>query len=62
MTRQLGNVQEADWRPAFEALEYFDPRRAINLEPLMLNVVDTPTRPRMVAVMSDRPANSLGRP
>lgn len=52
---QLGKADQRDWQPAFEELEYFDPRLALDLETLMLDVDDSPTRQRMVAVMSDRP-------
>jgi hypothetical protein len=55
---KLGNDNEAVWKPAFEELEYFDPRLAIDLQTLMERYMDSPTRQRMVEVMSGRrPAN-----
>ena len=32
---KLGNDNESVWKPAFEELEYFDPRLAIDLQTLM---------------------------
>jgi hypothetical protein len=55
----LGNDNEAVWKPAFEELEYFDPRLAIDLETLMDRYKESPTRQRMVEVMSGRQAGQL---
>ena len=57
----LGDEKEEIWKPAFEELEYFDPRLAIDLDTLMSTVTNTPARQRMVEVLSGRQANSLGR-
>jgi len=46
--------------PAFEQLEYFDPRLAIDLVTLMAEVKEAPARQRMVEVLSGRQAGSLG--
>jgi RNA polymerase sigma factor (sigma-70 family) len=51
---KLGSDEESVWRPAFERLEYFDPRLAIGLTALMDEVQEDPTRRRLVAVLSDR--------
>jgi hypothetical protein len=56
---KLGSADEDVWKPAFEELEYFDPRLAIDLKTLMHEMVDSPRRERMVAVMSGRPAAQL---
>ena len=56
---KLGSVDESEWRPAFEELEYFDPRIAMPLEDLMKQVTEAPARQRLVAVMTGRPATSL---
>lgn len=56
---KLASDDEKVWKPAFEELEYFDPRLAIALEALMLDVTESPARQRMVEVMSGRPAGSL---
>lgn len=55
----LGSADEAEWQTAFEELEYFDPRLAIDLETLMNDVKDNPARNRMVEVLSGREAGSL---
>jgi hypothetical protein len=57
----LGSDDEAVWKPAFEHLEYFDPRLAIDLETLMRDNLEAPSRQRMVEVLSGRPAGSLKR-
>ena len=57
----LGDDKEEVWKPAFEELEYFDPRLAIGLEDLMPMAPEAPTRQRMVEVLSGREAGSLGR-
>ncbi len=56
----LGNDEEEVWKGAFEELEYFDPRLAIDLETLMKEVRETPARQRLTEVLSGRPAGSLG--
>jgi hypothetical protein len=56
---KLGSDKEEIWKPAFEELEYFDPRLAIGLEALMAKVTDSPARQRMVEVLSGRLAGSL---
>ncbi|HEY2253811.1 MAG TPA: hypothetical protein VGH74_22205 [Planctomycetaceae bacterium] len=55
----LASDDEKVWKPAFEELEYFDPRLAVALEALMLDVTDSPARQRMVEVMSGRTPGSL---
>ncbi|MFO0815660.1 MAG: hypothetical protein U0796_20780 [Gemmatales bacterium] len=56
---KLGSENEAIWKAAFEQLEYFDPRLAIDLPTLMNDVTDKSTRSRMVEILSGRPAGSL---
>ena len=57
---RLGNKADDEvWRGAFEELEYFDPRLAIDLETLMKDVTDSPARQRMVEVLSGRELDSL---
>jgi hypothetical protein len=56
---KLGNDNEKVWKPAFEELEYFDPRLAIDLETLMNRYKEAPGRQRMVEVMSGREAGEL---
>jgi hypothetical protein len=56
---QLGSVDAALWAPAYEELDYFDPRLATDLDTLMSEVVDAPKRQRMVCLMSGREPESL---
>jgi hypothetical protein len=56
---KLGNTNEAVWTPAFEELDYFDPRLAIDLETLMGRYTEYPVRRRLVEVLSGREAESL---
>jgi hypothetical protein len=56
---KLGSQNEKVWRSAFEGLEYFDPRLAIDLETLMDRYKEAPGRQRMVEILSGREAGSL---
>jgi hypothetical protein len=47
------------WKPAYEKLNYFDPRLAINLATLMADVSNPKSRPRLVEILSGRPQDSL---
>jgi hypothetical protein len=55
----LGSEDDKVWKPAYEELEYFDPRLAFDLESLMRDVKEPLVRTRMVEIMSGRPADSL---
>jgi hypothetical protein len=56
---RLGSSNEAVWKKAFEDLEYYDPRLAMDLQALMDKVADTPVRQRLVEVLSCRDPGSL---
>jgi hypothetical protein len=56
---KLASEEEAVWKPAFEELDYFDPRLAIDLQTLMTEVTDPTARQHMVELLSGRPAGSL---
>lgn len=56
---KLASDDDAVWKPAFEELEYFDPRLAVALEALMLDVTEAPARQRMVEVLSGHKAGAL---
>lgn len=56
---KLGNGEESVWRPAFEELEYLDPRLAIDLQTLMDRYKEPPGRQRLVEVLSGREPGSL---
>lgn len=55
----LGSEDEKTWKKAFEELGYYDPRLAIDLATLMTDVTESPTRQRMVAVLSGRNPKDL---
>ncbi len=56
---KLGSGNDEVWKPAFEELEYFDPRLAIGLQTLMDRYTESPARQRMVEILSGREAGSL---
>ena len=56
---QLSSDKDDEWRSAFETLDYFDPRLAMDLEYLMNKVTDAPERQRLVEVLSGREPGSL---
>jgi hypothetical protein len=56
---KLGSANEALSKPAFEELEYFDPRLAIELETLMDRYTEYPLRQRLVEVLSGRDRESM---
>jgi hypothetical protein len=56
---RLGSDNEALWKQAFADLEYYDPRLAMDLPSLMEKVTETPTRQRLVEILSGRDAGSL---
>lgn len=56
---QLSSEDEKTWKAAFEELEYFDPRLALDLPTLMDVVQATPVRQRLTEILSGRPAGSL---
>jgi hypothetical protein len=55
----LGNDKESVWKPAFEQLEYFDPRLCIDLPTLMQDSKETIARIRLVEVLSDVPPGTF---
>ncbi len=56
---KLGNENEALWKPAFEELEYFDPRLAIDLQTLMDRYTEIPVRRRLVEILSGYDPDTL---
>lgn len=56
---QLSSEDEKIWHTAFEELEYFDPRLALDLVTLMDIVQVNPVRSRLTEVLSGREAGSL---
>jgi hypothetical protein len=59
---KLGSDKEEVWKAAFDELDYFDPRLAIDLETLMEKVTETPARQRMVAILSGYSLNFMDSP
>ncbi len=56
---KLGSENEALWKPAFEELEYFDPRLAIDLQTLMDRYTEYPVRRRLVEILSGFPPDAM---
>src|SRR4051812_25376144 len=57
--KDLESDDEEVWKPAYDKLNYFDPRLAIPLATLMADVSDAKSRPRLVEMMSGRAQESL---
>jgi hypothetical protein len=49
----LGSDDEKVWKPAFEMLEYFDPRLNMDLTTLVNNANEQPARNRLIEVLCD---------
>ena len=58
--KNLESDKDDVWKPAFQELEYSDPRLSRSLDALMKEVTISPARQRMVEVLSGREAGSLG--
>jgi hypothetical protein len=56
---RLGSSDEHVWNTAFEDLEYYDPRLAMDLEALMDRITEAPARQRLVEVLSGSTAGRL---
>lgn len=56
---RLGSKEDDVWKPAFEELEYFDPRLSKTLEDLMNDVTKNPARSRLAEILSERDPDSL---
>ncbi len=56
---KLGSENEALWKPAFEELDYFDPRLAIDLQTLMDRYTEIPVRRRLVEILSGYAPDTL---
>jgi hypothetical protein len=62
LIKDLDSDEENVWRPAFERLEYFDPRLAIDLPTLMKENVEPRSRNRLIEVLcSIKPDSFRGR-
>jgi hypothetical protein len=57
--KDLESDDEDVWKPAYEKLNYLDPRLAIPLATLMADVSNPKSRPRLVEIMSGRERDSL---
>jgi hypothetical protein len=56
---RLGSSNEALWKEAFEDLEYYDPRLAMDLQTLMDRITEPLARQRLVEVLSGSKAGRL---
>ena len=57
---KLDNEDEMVWKAAFEDLEYFDPRLAIDVQTLADNVTSKPLRQRMMEILVGQMPGALG--
>jgi hypothetical protein len=57
--KDLESDDEDVWKPAWEKLDYFDPRLAIPLQTLMADVSNLNSRSRLVELMSGRPQGAF---
>lgn len=55
----LDSKKEETWKPAYEELDYLDPRLEFELEALMKLVESAPARPRLVAILSNNKLDYL---
>ena len=53
LVAKIGSADENEWKPAFEELEYFDPRLAVDLQTMMTNVKEPMTRQRVTLVVAE---------
>ncbi|HEY1684190.1 MAG TPA: hypothetical protein VGG19_05480 [Tepidisphaeraceae bacterium] len=56
---QLGSDKPTEWKKAFDDLQYFDPRLAIDLPTLMDQVKDAPARQRVAELVIGLPPDAL---
>jgi hypothetical protein len=59
LLKALGSNEEKTWKPAWDELDYLDPRLAIDLQTLMKDVTESPARTRLVELCSEMEAGSL---
>jgi hypothetical protein len=59
LLKDLESDDETVWKPSYEKLRYLDPRLAIELPVLMVEITNPVARPRMVEILSDRDQGSL---
>jgi hypothetical protein len=57
--KDLESDDDEVWKPAYEKLDYFDPRLAIPLATLMADVSNPKSRPRLVELLSGRQPESF---
>lgn len=57
----LGSDKREVWTAAYDELEYYDPRLAIDLVTLMADVTESPARQRLVCVLSGRTLEYLAK-
>ena len=59
LLKELGDEDEKKWKAARDELDYLDPRLAIDLQTLMNDNTENPSRSRMVELCSERKADEL---
>ena len=58
LMEQLGAEDADKWKPAFEKLSYLDPRLHMDLEALMEEFDENPTRNRLIEILCDTKAGT----
>jgi hypothetical protein len=59
LLHELGSDDEKVWKPAFEKLQYFDPRLNMDLATLIQNTPEPVERNRLIEVLSQYPPGTL---
>ncbi len=59
LLKDLGDDDEKIWKAAWDELDYLDPRLATDLQSLMNDVTEKPSRTRMVELFGDLKADSM---
>jgi hypothetical protein len=59
LLKDLGNDDEKVWKPAFDKLDYFDPRLTEDLSTLMQSVNDQTARNHLAEILSNYPPDQL---
>lgn len=59
LLEKLGSEKEEVWKPAYEELDYYDPRLAIDLVTLMNDLTDKRATIRLVEILCGHPPGSM---
>lgn len=59
LVKALGSDDEKVWKPAFDKMQYFDPRLTEDIGALLEATTDQTARNRLIEIFSDKPADEL---